>query len=48
VPRGVAFIEVSAPVLFRMIERWHPTLIVDEADEAFKNTPELRAVINAG
>ena len=31
-----------------MIESWHPTLIVDEADVAFRNNPELRAVINAG
>ena len=31
-----------------MIECWHPTLIVDEADTAFRNNPELRSVINSG
>jgi putative DNA primase/helicase len=48
VPRGLVVVEVSPAVLFRMIECWHPTLIVDEADTAFKNNPELRAVVNSG
>jgi putative DNA primase/helicase len=48
VPRGLIIVEISPAVLYRMIESWHPTLIVDEADHAFKNNPELRAVINAG
>ena len=48
VPRGHVFVEISSAVLYRMIERWHPTLIVDEADHAFKENPDLRAVINAG
>lgn len=48
VPKGLIIVEVSPAVLFRMIECWHPTLIVDEADTAFKNNLELRAVINAG
>jgi putative DNA primase/helicase len=33
VPRGFLFVEVSPAVLFRMIEKWHPTLLVDEADD---------------
>ena len=48
VPRGLVVVEISQAVLYRMIESWHPTLIVDEADVAFRNNPELRAVINAG
>jgi putative DNA primase/helicase len=48
VPKGIIIVEVSPAVLFRMIEQWHPVLIVDEADNAFKNNPELRAVVNAG
>ena len=48
VPRGLIVVEISPAVLYRMIESWHPTLIVDEADVAFRNNPELRAVINAG
>ena len=48
VPRGFLFVEVSAAVLYRMVEKWHPTLLVDEADKAFDRNPELRAVINSG
>ena len=48
VPRGIVIVEVSPAVLFRMVEKWHPTLIVDEADSVFKSNPELRSIINSG
>jgi putative DNA primase/helicase len=48
VPKGLSIVEVSPAVLYRMIECWHPTLIVDEADAAFKNNSELRSVVNSG
>jgi len=48
VPKGLVIVEISPAVLFRMIEAWHPTLLVDEADDIFKNNPELRSVINSG
>jgi hypothetical protein len=48
VPRGLVIVEVSSAVLFRMIEFWNPTVIIDEADDAFKNNPELRTVMNSG
>jgi putative DNA primase/helicase len=48
VPKGLTSVEVTPPVLYRMIECWQPTLIVDEADTAFKNNAELRSVINSG
>jgi putative DNA primase/helicase len=48
VPRGLIFVEGSPSVIYRLIEKWHPTLIVDEADKIFQNNPELRAVINSG
>jgi len=48
VPRGLPIVEATGSVIYRMIERWHPTLIVDEADEIFKNNPELRGIINSG
>ena len=47
-PKGVIFVHVSGPVLYRMIEKWNPTIIVDEADDTFKTSPELRQVINSG
>jgi putative DNA primase/helicase len=34
VPRSLFIVEISAAVLYRMIEKWKPTLIVDEADSA--------------
>jgi putative DNA primase/helicase len=48
VPRGFIFVECSPQVLYRMIEKWLPTIILDEADSAFKNSPELRSIINSG
>jgi putative DNA primase/helicase len=48
VRRGLTAVEISPAVLYRLIEKWRPTMIVDEADVAFKGNPELRAVINAG
>jgi putative DNA primase/helicase len=48
VPRGIIIVEASPSVIYRMIEKWKPTLIVDEADSVFKNNPELRGIINSG
>ena len=45
---GLMVIDPSPAVLFRMIEKWRPTLIVDEADDQFKENPQLRAIINSG
>ena len=47
-PRGMMFVQISPAALYRMIEKWHPTLVVDEADTAFKENNDLRAVVNAG
>jgi putative DNA primase/helicase len=48
VPRALFIVEISSAVLYRAIEKWTPTLIVDEADVLFKQNPELRAVVNSG
>ncbi len=47
-PKGMIFVDTSPAVLYRMIEAWHPTLVVDEADDSFRTNPELRSVINSG
>lgn len=39
---------ITAAALFRSIEKWGPTLLVDEADTFLKDKEELRGVINAG
>jgi putative DNA primase/helicase len=48
VPRPLFIVEISPAVLYRAIEMWTPTLIVDEADVIFRQNPELRAVVNSG
>src|SRR5262245_4215480 len=48
VPRGLSTTEITAAALYRVIDQWRPTLIVDEADVIFKQNDELRAVINSG
>jgi len=46
--RSLQSVDISGPALFRSIEKWQPTLIVDEADDALADNPDLRSVINSG
>src|SRR5262245_36561640 len=39
---------ISTAALFRAIESWSPTLVIDEADTFLKDNEELRGVLNAG
>lgn len=39
---------ITPATLFRAVERFKPTLIVDEADTFLRNSDELRGVLNAG
>ena len=39
---------VTGPALFRAIERWSPTLLVDEADTWARASDELRGILNSG
>jgi hypothetical protein len=48
VPRGVITVQGTGPVVYRMIAKWNPTLIADEADKTFRNDPDLRVIFNAG
>jgi len=47
-PRPLPTANVTAAVLFRVIEAHHPTLLIDEADAFARDNDELRGVINAG
>lgn len=38
----------SASALFRGVEKWQPTILLDEADTFFKERPELHGLVNAG
>ena len=48
VRRSLLSVGVSAAALYRSIEKWSPTFVVDEADDAFVDNPDLRQVINSG
>jgi Protein of unknown function (DUF3631)/CHC2 zinc finger len=48
VPRALLCVEISEATLFRGIELWQPTIIVDEADVILINNEPLRSVINSG
>lgn len=39
---------IKAAALYRSIEKWHPTMLLDEADNYLKEDTELHSVINSG
>ena len=47
-PRVLTASNITAAALFRAVERWSPTLLVDEADTFLKGNDDLRGVINSG
>jgi putative DNA primase/helicase len=47
-PRALVCVEISEATLFRGVELWQPTIIVDEADVILINNEPLRAVVNSG
>jgi len=47
VPKPLTTSNISPAALFRVIEKFSPTLIVDECDSAFNANPELRELVNA-
>jgi putative DNA primase/helicase len=48
IPRSLSCVGISAAVLYRAIEKWHPSIVVDEADAVFVQNEEIRAVVNSG
>jgi putative DNA primase/helicase len=47
-PRPLPASNITAAAVFRSIEAWTPTLVVDEADTFMGESEELRGVINSG
>lgn len=41
-------VNISTAALFRAIEQWRPTMLIDEADTFLPDNEELRGVLNAG
>jgi hypothetical protein len=48
VPRSLVCAGISEAALFRVVEKYEPTIIVDEADVLLLENEPLRAVINGG
>jgi putative DNA primase/helicase len=48
VPKPLSSANVTPAVVFRAIDRWHPTLCLDEADTIKKDNHELRGILNSG
>ncbi|HPW54271.1 MAG TPA: DUF3631 domain-containing protein [Thermoanaerobaculaceae bacterium] len=48
VPRPLHASSLTAAVVFRGIEQYSPTLLVDEADTFLRDNEELRGVLNSG
>ncbi len=39
---------ITPAALFRSIDKWHPTLLIDEADAFLRENEELRGLLNCG
>jgi Protein of unknown function (DUF3631) len=48
VPRPLPTANVTPAALFRVVEGYQPTLLVDEADTFLRDNDELRGVLNSG
>src|SRR5258706_7528245 len=48
VPRPLRTENLTAPVLFRLVDQYQPTLLLDEVDSYLHNAEELRGLLNAG
>lgn len=47
-PRALLVSGITPAALFRSVEVWHPTLLIDEADTVLPGNEDLRGVLNAG
>jgi len=39
---------ITPAALFRVVEKWQPTLLIDEADTFLRSSDELRGILNSG
>lgn len=46
--RAITASSISPAALFRTIDAWNPTLLIDEADAFMKDNEELRGLLNSG
>ena len=48
VPRPLPASNITCAALFRSVEKWAPTLLIDEADTFLKGSDDLRGILNSG
>jgi hypothetical protein len=48
VPKPLSAANVTAATVFRAIDKWHPTLLIDEMDTFLADKSDLRGVLNSG
>ena len=48
VPRAMPAVNCSPSVLFRAIERYQPTILIDEGDTFLRESDDLRGILNGG
>ena len=48
VARPLPVASSSASFLFRAVEAWKPTILIDEADTFIRENEELKGLVNAG
>lgn len=46
--RAIPASSISSAAIYRCIERWEPTLLIDEADSFMRDDEDLRGIINSG
>ena len=46
--KGLTASNISPAAVFRTIDKYHPTLLIDEADTFLKDNDELKGVLNSG
>ncbi len=47
-PTNYSKLAISPAALYRSIDAWKPTLLIDEVDACMKDNEELRGIINSG
>ena len=48
VPKPLPTANITAAALFRSVEKWRPTLLIDEGDSFLRDNEDLRGVLNSG
>lgn len=47
-PNAILTSNVTAPALFRLVDKYSPTLLVDEADTFLRSQEQMRGILNSG